>query len=157
MKVLPGSALVEAADGFADLDQVNLRLRYGEIEIHRIEFLQVDQRRTGADVLTQVDLTDTQAPGKRRADSLLRNHGLLRGHLRLRAFQVGRIGIDRSLADGLHLELRQITLIILLRQCGGGFELFQLGDLRCRVELDQHLPGFAPWRRIQSEWRTRCR
>ena len=62
--------------------------------------------------------------------------------MRLCALQVGSIGIDRSLADGLHFELRYIALIILLCERRRRFELFELRELRCRVKFNEHLPGF---------------
>ena len=85
-------------------------LRHEEIEKDRIERLQRDDDRSGAEILAEVDGANAEVAGKRRAQNLLVEDRLLLGHLRLGVLQIGGVGIQGGLADRLHLELLLVAL-----------------------------------------------
>ena len=83
----------------------------------------------GAEILSEVDGADAEVPGKRRAQTLLVDDGLLLRHLRLGVLQIGGIGIERRLAHRLHLELLLVALV---------------GDL---AQIRHGLAAIRAWRR----------
>lgn len=137
----------------AHADQIDLALRHGEIDFHRVEFLQRDHGRTRRQILAQVHLADTELAGKRRADRLLCNQRFLCRHLGLCTLECGLVGIHHRLADGLH---RKLGLIALERGRGQRRRRFELGQLRFQqggIELNQRLAGAYPLARIEMDGR----
>ncbi len=61
----------------AHVHQIDLVLRHGEVDVHRIERLQRDHRRARRQILAEVDLPNAQHARERRGDSGLRQHRLL--------------------------------------------------------------------------------
>ncbi len=137
----------------AHMHQIDLVLRHGEVDVHRIERLQRDHRRARRQILAEVDLPNAQHARERRGDSGLRQHRLLcvdllgqRLELGLHAGHIGTIGVNHGLADGLHLELRFVSRQSDLRQIELRLQLSdlrlqlrELGALRGVVDLRQHL------------------
>ena len=97
-------------DRLADADLIDRLLRHEEIHVDRIERLQRHDDGAGAEILAEIDGADAEVAGERRAQHFLVEDRLLLGDLRLGVLQVGRVGIERRLADRLDLELLLVAL-----------------------------------------------
>ena len=93
------------------LELVDRLLRHEEIDVDRIERLQRHDRGAGGEILAEIDRANAEMPGERRAQGFLVEDRLLLGDLRLGVLQIGRIGIERRLADRLKLELLLIAVV----------------------------------------------
>jgi len=78
--------------------------------------------------------------GEGRAHEFLVHQRLLLGHLGLGAAQVGGIGVEHGLADGLGFELGLVAVVGDLGKGGVGLERFEMSHIVGRAQLQQHLP-----------------
>ncbi len=83
-------------DLLAEPDLIDRLLRHEEIDIDRIERLQRHDRRAGAEILPKIDGANAEMAGKRSAQDLLVDDGLLLRHLRLGILQIGGVGIQAA-------------------------------------------------------------
>ena len=76
-------------------------------------------------------------PAKGARSSFLVDDGLLLRHLRLRVFQIGGVGIERRLADRLHLELLLVALVGDIAQLRHRLQRLQPRDVVGGAQLEQ--------------------
>ena len=92
--------------------------------------------------MSEVDGANAEMTGKGRAQQLLVDDGLLLRHLRLRVLQVGGIGVERRLADRLHLELLLVTVVSDVAQLRHRLQRMQPRDIVGGAQLEKQRAFF---------------
>ena len=114
-------------------------LRHAEVDVDRIERLQRHQRVAAGRVLTEVDVTDAEHAGERRADRLAVDGGADFADARVRLPLFGRRAIELRLRDDPLVQQPFHPLEVDARELALRLGRRQLRLLLARIEQRQHL------------------
>ena len=114
-------------------------LGYSEIHINRIERLQRHDRITRRQILTKIDLSNSQHSGKRRTNHLALNGRLGLGNISFRLLLLGYRRVEVRAGDYSGVQQLLHAVEIGFRQIALRFEGSQLGALLTRVQFNQNI------------------
>ena len=126
----------------ADLHAPQLLLRNAEVHIDRTHCLQVDDRRSGSEELSDVHLADSEDSGERSADDLALNGRSDLADARLSLFVLRRDDIIGCLRDHILGAQTLLPFQIETRQFPRCFRGLELRRFLPRVEFQQDLAAY---------------
>ena len=114
-------------------------LRYSEIHINRIERLQRHDRITRCQILTKIDLSDSQDSGKRRTNHLALDGRLGLGNVSFRLLLLGYRRVEIGAGDYSSVQQLLHAVEIGFRQIALRFQGSQLSAFLTRIQFNQNI------------------